>query len=163
MTKAPLGGGGTGPDPTDRGKRGAKRSRLTDGRGVPLGLAVAGADDNDPKLMRATIEAAPVARPMPTADDPQHLCLDKGYDYDGPRALAEEFGLTLHPRTRGEEARAKRHAGAKARRRVVERTHSWLNRFRRVLIRWEKRPDTYSALLHSALGLIAWRSVPLPG
>jgi putative transposase len=130
---------------------------------VPLGLAVAGANRNDHKLMRATIEAIPVERPAPTPDEPQHLCLDKGYDYDEPRALAEEFGFTLHLRTRGEEASAKRHAGAKARRWVVERSHSWLNRFRRILIRWEKRADTYLALLHFALGLITWRSVPLPG
>ncbi len=78
-------------------------------------------------------------------------------------ALATEFGFTLHRRTRGEETRAKRQAGAKARRWVVERTHSWLNRFRRLLIRWEKRPDTSLALLHFALGLITWRSLPLPG
>jgi putative transposase len=130
---------------------------------VPLGLAVAGANRNDHKLMRQTVEAIPVERPAPLPDEPQHLCLDKGYDYDEPRALAAEFGFTLHLRTRGEEARAKRHAGAKARRWVVERTHSWLNRFRRILVRWEKRADTYLALLHFALGLITWRSIPLPG
>jgi putative transposase len=156
-------GGKTGPNPTDRGKRGTKRSLLTDGRGVPLGLAVAGANRNDHKLMRQTVEAIPVERPAPTPDEPQGLCLDKGYDYDEPRALAAEFGFTLHLRTRGEEAHAKRHAGAKARRWVVERTHSWLHRFRRILIRWEKRPDTYLALLHFALGIITWRSTPLPG
>jgi putative transposase len=156
-------GGKTGPNPTDRGKRGTKRSLLTDGRGVPLGLAVAGANRNDHKLMRQTVEAIPVERPAPTPDEPQGLCLDKGYDYDEPRALAAEFGFTLHLRTRGEEAHAKRHAGARARRWVVERTHSWLHRFRRILIRWEKRPDTYLALLHFALGIITWRSTPLPG
>jgi putative transposase len=153
----------TGPNPTDRGKRGVKRSPLTDGRGVPLGLAVDGANRNDHKLMRATVAALPVARPTPTAADPQHLCLDKGYDYDEPRALAEAFGFTLHLRTRGEEASAKRHAGARARRWVVERTHSWLNRFRRILVRWEKRPDAYLAMLHFALGLITWRHASLPG
>jgi putative transposase len=156
-------GGKTGPNPTDRGKQGSKRSLLTDGRGIPLGLAVAGANRNDHKLMRATLEAIPVARPTPTADEPQHLCLDKGYDYDEPRALAGEFGFTLHLRTRGEEVDAKRTAGGKARRWVVERTHSWLNRFRRILVRWEKKPANYLAMLHFALGLITWRSASLPG
>lgn len=112
--------------------------------------------------MRATIEAIPVARPAPTPDEPQGLCLDRGYDYDEPRALAEAFGLTLHLRTRGEEAHAKRHAGARARRRVVERAHSWLNRFRRILVRWEKKPGNYLARLHFALGLITWRHASLP-
>jgi transposase len=65
---------------------------------------------------------------------PQHLCLDKGFDHDEPRALAEAFGFTLHLRTRGEEASAKRHARARARRWVVERSHSWLPRFRSILI-----------------------------
>ncbi len=113
--------------------------------------------------MRATIEAIPVARPAPTPDEPQGLCLDKGYDYDEPRALAEEFGFTLHLRTRGEEAQAQRHAGARARRWVVERTHSWLNRFRRILVRWEKKPGNYLALLHFARARVSWRHATLPG
>jgi putative transposase len=113
MGKAPLGGEKTGRNPTDRGKRGVKRSVLTDGRGVPLGAAIDGANRNDHKLMRPTLEAIPVRRPRPTRRRPQHLCLDKGFDYDEPRALAEEFGFTLHLRTRGEEVRAKRHARAK--------------------------------------------------
>ena len=156
-------GGKTGPNPTDRGKSGSKRSLLTDGRGVPLGLAVAGANRNDHELRRETVEAIPVERPAPTPDAPRGLCLDKGFDYPEVPELAAEFGFTLHPRTRGEEIEAKRHAGAKARRWVVERTHSWLNRFRRILIRWEKRPDTYLAMLHFALGLITWRHASLPG
>ena len=113
--------------------------------------------------MRETLEAIAVARPVPTAEQPQHLCLDKGYDYAEPRELAVAFGFTLHMRTRGEEIDAKRHAGARARRWVVERAHSWLNRFRRILIRWEKKPTNYLAMLHFALGIITWRVALLPG
>jgi putative transposase len=73
--------------------------------------------------------------------------------------LATEFGFTCHIRPRGEEAQAlKREAGFRARRWVVERTHSWLNRFPRILVRWEKRADTYLAMLHLACGLITWRA-----
>ncbi len=73
--------------------------------------------------------------------------------------LAAEFGFTAHIRARGEEAEAlKREAGFRARRWVVERTHSWLNRFRRILTRCEKRADTYLAMLHLACGLITWRA-----
>ncbi len=152
----------TGPSPTDRGKRGVKRSVLTDGLGVPLGAVIDGANRNDHKLMRQTLQAIPVERPKPTPRRPQHLCLDKGFNYDEPRVLAAEFGFTLHLRTRGEEVTAKRHARAKARRWVVERTHSWLNRFRSILIRWTKKPDNYLALLHLACGIITWRHA-LPG
>ena len=107
--------------------------------GIPVGLAVEGANRHDKKVAEATLESIPVERPEPTEERPQGMCLDKGYDYDDTRALVEEFGFTAHVRSRGEEAReVKREAGEKARRWVVERTHSWMNRFRRILIRWEK-------------------------
>src|SRR5690242_9718566 len=94
--KAPPGGEKTSRNPTDRGERGVKRSMLTDGRGVPLAAVIDGANRNDQKLMRQTIEAMPVERPQPTPDQPQNLCLDKGYDYNESRALAEGFSVTLH-------------------------------------------------------------------
>lgn len=90
--------------------------------------------------------------------------LDKGADYQEVRETLQEFGFTAHIRARGEEARAlKRHVEAKARRWVVERTHSWMNRFRRVLIRWDKKADNYLALLHFACPLIAFRAAGLFG
>lgn len=126
---------------------------------MPVGLTVDGANRNDHKLMAETIESIPVRRPRPTLADPQGLCLDKGYDYAEPRALAVALGFTLHLRSRGEEAKElKRKPGVRARRWVVERTHGWMNRFRRILIRWETREDTYVAMLHFACGIIAWRA-----
>jgi hypothetical protein len=75
-----------------------------------------------------------------------------------------EFSFTEHIRCRGEEAKAiKKAAGFKARRWVVERTHSWMNRFRRILVRWEKRADTYVAMLHFACAIITWKSCGLLG
>src|SRR4030095_2612364 len=85
MTKAPLGGKKVGKNPTDRGKIGTKRSVLTEGHGVPSGLAVDGANRNDFKMARETIESIAVERPAPTPAMPQGLCLDKGYDYDEVR------------------------------------------------------------------------------
>jgi transposase len=88
------------------------------------------------KLLKPTLGALRVERPQPTSQAPQGLCLDKGYDYDEIQSVAAEFGYTAHIRPRGEEAQAiKREVGFKARRWVVERTHSWLNRFRRLLVR----------------------------
>ena len=153
-----------GKNPTDRGKIGTKRSLLTDGGGVPVGLAVEGANRNDFKLVRETIESIPVERPEPTADKPQGMCLDKGYDYDEVRNLLTEFGFTAHIRARGEEAKAlKQDAGFKARRWVVERAHSWMNRFRRVLIRWDKKVRNYLAFLHLACAYITFRQSGLLG
>src|SRR6266496_3013910 len=85
---------------------GRQRSLLTEGKGVPLAICPAGANRNDFKLTRATIESIPIERPRPTRKRPQGLCLDRGYDYDEVRELAAEFGFTPHIRGRGEEAQA---------------------------------------------------------
>jgi len=159
-----LAGKKCGPNPTDRAKEGVKRSLLTEANGVPVGLAVEGANRNDFKMMQATLESIPVKRPKPIRKKPQGLCLDKGYDYDEARDLAMEFGYTAHIRTRGEEAQAlKRATGFKARRWVVERTHSWMNRFRRILTRWEKKVENYLGLLHLVCAVITYRCAGLFG
>ena len=151
----------------DRGKRGAKRSVLTEAAGVPVAVAVDGANRRDLKMARETVEAIADAadRPAPGPGRPQGLCLDKDYDYAEVYALCDEFGFTAHVRRRGEEAAAavKRSARKKARRWVVERTHSWMNRFRGILVRWSKRADNYLALLHFVCALITLRCAGLSG
>jgi len=115
-------------------------------------------------MVKATLESIPVQRPKPTRRRPQGICLDKGYDYDEARELVDEFGYTAHIRARGEEAQAIKHeAGFKARRWVVERTHSWMNRFRRVLTRWEKKADNYLGMLHLVCAIITYRCAGLFG
>jgi putative transposase len=137
---------------------------LTEGHGVPLGLVVDGANRHDMKLVRATIESMVVKRPEPTEEQPQGLCLDKGYDYQEVREILGEFGFTAHIRSRSEETQAlKREAGQRAHRWVVERSHSWLNRFRRLLVRWDKKPEHYLAFLHFACALIAFRAAGIFG
>ena len=116
------------------------------------------------KLVCDTLESLMTPRPAPTAEEPQGLCLDKGYDYDEVRAIVLEFSFTAHIRSRGEEARElAAEAGKRARRWVVERSHSWMNRFRRILIRWDKKPENYLAFLHFACALIALRAAGLFG
>jgi putative transposase len=159
-----LAGKKSGPNPTDRAKRGVKRSLLTEGNGVPIGLAVDGANRNDFKMVKETLQSIPVKRPKPTRKKPQGLSLDKGYDYEEVRDLVKEFRYTAHIRSRGEEAQAlKRQAGFKARRWVVERTHSWMNRFRRILTRWEKKTENYLGLLHLVCAVITYRGAGLFG
>lgn len=127
-----------------------------------MGLAVDGANRHDMKLVKPTLESIPVERPKPTKRAPQGLCLDKGYDFDDVRDLAREFGYTAHIRARGEEAQAiRQEVGFKARRWGVERTHSWMNRFRRILVRWEKKAENYLAFLHIVCAVIAFRRAGL--
>lgn len=159
-----MGGKKTGPNPTDRAKGGVKRSLVTEAHGIPLGLAVDGANRHDMKLVRSTLDSLVIKRPQPTEAQPQGMCLDKGYDDQEVRDILAEFGFTAHIRSRGEEAQAIRaKACQKARRWVVERTHSWMNRFRRILVRWDKKPEHYLAFLHFACALIAFRAAGLFG
>jgi transposase len=164
MTKAPLGGKKTGKNPTDRAKKGTKRSLLVEAEGIPVGLAVDGANRPDMKMVGETLESVPVERPEPTAEGPQGLCLDLGYAYDEVQEIAEEFHFTTHlPPDQGAAQKVKRKAGAKARRWVVERTHSWMNRFRGVLIRWCKKAENYIALLHMSFAFIIYGRMGLSG
>jgi putative transposase len=127
-------------------------------------LAIEGAQRHEMKLVRPTIESIVVERAKPSEEHRQGMCLDKGYDYDEVRQILAEFGFRAHIRPRGEEAQAiKRQAGFKARRWVVQRAHSWMNRFRRLLVRWDKKPENYLAFLHFACGLIAFRAAGLFG
>lgn len=129
---------------------------LTEASGIPLAIEVSGANVNDFKLTKQTFENFQINKP---SEKKSNVCMDKGYDYDEVRDIVKEFGFTAHIKARGEEAKEiKKNAKKKARRWVVERTHSWLNRFRGILIRWTKRPENYLAMLHLACGIITWRS-----
>lgn len=90
--------------------------------------------------------------------------MDKGYDYTDIRELVDDWGYTAHIKTRGEEASEKKTTpGYRSRRWVVERTHSWFNRFRRLLIRWEKKTENYEALLHFACAYITYNAAEVLG
>lgn len=150
MTKAPLGGEATGKNPTDRGKLGTKRSLMTEAAGIPVSVIADGANTHDIKLLQETIEHCLDRWPRKHGDFDEHLCLDKGYQSAAIRDLIEGvFQYTAHIRSRGEENRDLRRK-RKPRRWVVERTHSWFNRFRAILIRWEKKIENHVAALHLA-------------
>ena len=73
-----------------------------------------------------------------------------------------EQGYTAHVKGRGQEAaELKLDPAKKARRWVVEVAHSWFNRFRKLLVRYEKLERSFLALNHLAAAIIAFRKVPL--
>jgi putative transposase len=124
---------------------------------------VAGANTNDHKLLQQTFDSVPVRRPRPTRRRRQHLCLDAGYDNQQVRRWADAHGFTRHVRPARPHSRPpKKSRRKKARRWVVERSHSFLHRFRRLLVRWEKREDTYLAMLHLGMGIVTWFHSLLP-
>lgn len=91
-SKRPWGGKATGPNPTDRGKSGSKRSVLTDGNGIPLAIVVAAANRHDMKLFEQTLEAQQMVPADLDEDELRHLCLDRGYDYQEIRAILKRWG-----------------------------------------------------------------------
>jgi putative transposase len=113
-------------------------------------------------LLAETLVATVIARPAPTLEAPQHLCLDAGYDNEPCRQTVQEAGLIAHIRSRkAEQAEKKALAGYKPRRWVVERTLSWINRFRKLLVRFEKLRVTHYALLCLSCAYITFKRADL--
>lgn len=159
ITKAPLGGEETGKSPVDRGKLGTKRSVLIDGRGAPLSVVVAGANRHDKTLAIRTIDEMVAERPEKRVYRLHHLCLDKGYDYADIIAGVLERDFILHLKKRGIKEEETVSGGRKypARRWKVERTNAWHNKFRRLLVRWERKSEHYLAMVALASTLIIYR------
>lgn len=125
---------------------------------MPVGLAHDGANRHDSKLLAETLDSIPIERPSRSGEPPSALLLDRGYDYSSVRELAGARGFEAHIRTRGEEIALKlRNPGWRARRWIVEASHSWLNRNQALLVRWSKKAANHLALLQLACGLIAFK------
>lgn len=144
----------TGPNPTDRAKLGSKRHLICDGRGIPLAVQLSGANRNDSQQALALVDAIPslqgeLGRPR---HRPECLLGDRGYDV---AALRQGLRARCIP-----PLLAKRNTGHGTGlgrwRWVVERTFAWLNQFRRLRIRYEKRADIHEALLVLACVLVCW-------
>jgi putative transposase len=146
------GGDLTGPNPTDRAKCGVKRHLLTDGRGVPLAAVLSAANVHDKWTLAETLDSV-VLRAGPWPRRPAHLCLDKGYFFRDCEAIVRARHIVPHICPKGEPPLLGRVHGT-PRRWVVERTGSWCNRFRALLVRWEVKAVNYLALFHLACALI---------
>lgn len=110
-------------------------------------------------LLVPTLAHVVVRRPPPK-EQRQHLCGDKGYTGQPADQAVRGRGYVPHIPQRGEDPTARRRLPhGRARRWVVERTHSWLNRFRKLLVRFEKTAASYEGLLQLACALIAYRQV----
>lgn len=132
-----------------------KRHVLTDGRGVPLAVRTTAANVHDKWMVGAMLDAVAL-KASRGPRRPKHLCLDKGYDYQDAEAAVRVRGITPHIRRRGEQPMIGCVKG-KPRRWVVERTNSWHNRFRGLLVRWERIAGNYLAMVQLASALIAFQ------
>ena len=115
-----------------------------DGRGVPLSLVVTGANAHDVTQLEAVLDAIVVKRVSPSKRRSKHLCADAGYRGKNAMRIILAHGFIPHVVGRKSEADPKK----KARRWVVEACHGWFNRFRKLLVRYEKLEHTFFALNH---------------
>ena len=146
-----------GKNPTVRGSKGENAVIMTDANGLLLSLVFAGANTRDIKLVAETLdglEAGGLGRKLV-------LCLNKDYDAEWLRNYLKSRRYKPHIQSRKEESDASRNTDFKACRWGAKRTHSWMNRCRRVLTRWEKKTENYEALLHFACGIIIWNKILL--
>ena len=149
----------TGPNPTDRGKLGTKRHVLTDQLGIPVSVVITPANIHDMKAATDTLDSVVVVeRPIKK----QNLCLDKGYDFPEMERESIKRRYILHIRHRRENKELIMHSKYYPKRRwVVERTNSWHNRFRKLLVRYEKKSENYLALVSLACCIIIYRRIIL--
>jgi IS5 family transposase len=126
-----------------------------------LSCIVTGAHRHDVSQLEAVLAAIMVKKPQPLCRS-QHLCADAGYTGAPALRVIEQHRYLAHVKGRGQEAaQLKRDPTKKARRWVVEVAHSWFNRFRKLLVRYEKLERSFLALNHLAAAIIAFRKVPL--
>lgn len=148
-----------GPNPTDRAKPGLKDHLLVDERGVPLSVLVTAANVNDHVVLPQLLANQVLVRPKPSRQQAQHLCLDAAFDNAPTRRQVSRECYEAHIAPKGGRAEdAPPHEGGQARRWVVERTHAWLDRFRRLVVNWEKNIESRYAFLCLACALIAYRT-----
>ena len=133
-----------------------------DGRGVPLSIIVTGANRHDVSQLKAVLAAIVIKKPQPAIRRSKHLCADAGYTGAPALSIIEQHGYIPRIKGRGQEAaELVNDPNKKARRWVVEVAHSWFNRFRKLLVRYEKLERSFIALNHLAAAIITFRKVPL--
>lgn len=135
---------------------------LVDARGAPLSIIVTAANRHDVTQLEEVL-ARQKMKHRPTAiRRNQHLCADAGYRGEPALAVMARERYIPHVQSRAWEMRQRRrNPHQRAQRWIVEVAHSWFNRFRKLLVRYEKLERSYLALHHLAAAIIVFRKVPM--
>jgi len=147
----------TGPNPTDRRKAGSKHHVATDAQGTPLAALLTAANVNDVTQLLPLIEALPSigGKPGQRLRKPRVVQGDRGYDSQPLREELHARGIRTRIARRG----TLNGSGLGKTRWVVERTLAWLHQFRRLRVRYERRPDIHQAFLTLGCAMICWRTL----
>ena len=129
-----------------------------DRRGTPLGVVLSGANRHDSTQLAATLDAIPPVRSGKCGRPrrrPDKLHADKGYDFRRCRQDCRRRGIKARIARRGMDSsqRLGRH------RWVVERTHAWLARLRRLTVRYERREDIHLAFTLLGCAIICMNQI----
>jgi IS5 family transposase len=127
-----------------------------------LSLTVTGANRHDVTQLGKVLAIQQLWFPPPLVRRSKHLCADAGYRGAPAEAMMVRAGYIPHVQSRAREARQRqRHPHKRAHRWIVEVAHSWFNRFRKLLVRYEKLERSFLALHHLAAAIIVFRKVPM--
>ena len=132
-----------GRNPTDRGRMATKLSTIVDDRGTPFALLCTPANQSDMRLLEPTLEGA-----MATLAPETRLYADKGYDSAYNRQICHRRGL----RDRIFRRRTINGRRTHAMRGVVERFFAWIDKYRRLILRYERHVAVYESLTLLAFG-----------
>jgi len=148
--KAPLGQEKTGKSPVDRRKLGTKRSIIVDKKGIVIGVALSSGNRHDSQLFKDSIQSIPSFLPQPAYKE---MHLDSAYDSKQIRVILFNFYYVPKISKNKRNSKAKIIQLTEKKRWVVEGAHSWMNRFRRLLIRFEKLASNYLALMQFSFSI----------
>jgi transposase len=149
------GGSATGPSPVDRARNGSKHHLLVDATGIPLAWTVTGGNRHDVSQLIPLLDAIPAVRGMVGRPRrrPERLTADRGYDFDKYRRELRSRRITPEIARRQTE-----HGSGLGRARwVVERTFAWLHKFKRLLVRYDRRHEIHQAFLALGCCLVCFR------
>jgi len=142
----------TGPNPTDRRKKGSKHHLITDAHDTPLACRLTGANQHDSTQLIGLVQAIPPigGKPGRPLRRPKSLYADRAFDSLLHRILLRWRRITPFIAKRGQP----HGSGLGKHRWVVERTLSWLHQYRRLGVRYEKRADIHEAFMTLGCALI---------
>lgn len=154
--KAPLGQEKTGKSPVDRRKLGTKRSIIVDKNGIVIGCALGAGNRHDSTLFESSVRSIPLFLKQPRYKE---MHLDSAYD--SKRINVILFNYYYVPKINKNKRNSKHAIPAKTEKKrwIVESTHSWINRFRRLFIRFEKSASNYFALMQFAFSIITFNKL----
>lgn len=154
--KSPIGGDRTGKSPVDRRKLGTKRTIIVDQNGIVLGASLGGGNQHDSQLIYAAIKSIPKNIIQPIH---KKMLLDAGYDYEFIEAML--FSTNYIPRICHSKRRYRKTISAMTenKRWIVESVHSWMNRFKRLLVRFEKKAINYFGFMEFAFSIMTFNKI----